>query len=44
MMALKPGTLFAKHYEVVRVIGKGGMGVVYEVTDRNIKRRRALKE
>ncbi|MBK6514882.1 MAG: protein kinase [Polyangiaceae bacterium] len=43
MMALKPGTLFAKHYEVVRVISTGGMGVVYEVTDRNIKRRRALK-
>jgi serine/threonine protein kinase len=43
MMALKPGTLFAKHYEVVRVISTGGMGVVYEVSDRNIKRRRALK-
>ncbi|NUP04480.1 MAG: protein kinase [Polyangiaceae bacterium] len=43
MMALKPGTIFAKHYEVVRVISAGGMGVVYEVVDQNIKRRRALK-
>ncbi|MFO0553582.1 MAG: protein kinase [Polyangiaceae bacterium] len=43
MMTLKPGTLFAKHYEVVRVISAGGMGVVYEVFHKETKRRRALK-
>lgn len=43
MMVLKPGSLFASHYEVVRVISAGGMGIVYEVIHRDTKRRRALK-
>ena len=43
MMVLKPGTVFAQHYEVVRVLSAGGMGVVYEVLHRDTKRRRALK-
>lgn len=43
MMKLKAGMVFAGHYEVVRVINAGGMGVVYEVTHRGTQRNRALK-
>lgn len=35
--------VFHGHYELVRRVGGGGMGVVYEVLDRRTQRRRALK-
>ncbi len=37
------GEVVGDRYQVVRVIGEGGMGTVYEVTDLTTKRRRALK-
>jgi serine/threonine-protein kinase len=40
---LTPGTTFHGRYEVVRLLQAGGMGVVYEVNDRETQRRRALK-
>ncbi|MEM9693061.1 MAG: protein kinase [Myxococcota bacterium] len=41
--ALSPGDRVANRYKVERLIGTGGMGAVYEVTDQNTRRRRALK-
>jgi serine/threonine-protein kinase len=43
MMQLRPGTVFAKAYEIVRPISAGGMGIVYEVIHLGTRRRRALK-
>src|SRR6516164_6484315 len=40
---LSPGTIFHVRYEVVRLMRAGGMGAVYEVTNRETARRRALK-
>ena len=40
---LGAGVLFHDRYEVVRCIGAGGMGAVYEVVDRSTRRRRVLK-
>ena len=39
----QPGSVIADQFEVVRVLGRGGMGMVYEVTDRVTKQRLALK-
>jgi serine/threonine protein kinase len=41
--ALLPGALFHQRYRVVRRIGEGGMGAVYEVVDDVTHGRRALK-
>jgi serine/threonine protein kinase len=41
--ALAPGTLVAGKLRVVRLLGSGGMGVVYEVEHEITKHRRALK-
>ncbi|HTJ82517.1 MAG TPA: serine/threonine-protein kinase [Polyangiaceae bacterium] len=41
--ALQPGSVFGGRYEIVRCIGSGGMGAVYEVLHRDTRRRRALK-
>ncbi|MBI4422327.1 MAG: protein kinase [Elusimicrobia bacterium] len=38
LAALRP------HFQIVRVIGKGGMGVVYEAVDKALNRRVALKK
>jgi serine/threonine-protein kinase len=43
MTPLRPGTVFANTYEIVRPISAGGMGFVYEVVHRGTRRHRALK-
>jgi len=40
---LKEGTLFAGRYQIVRALGMGAMGAVYEVLHVETERRRALK-
>ncbi|MBC8131946.1 MAG: serine/threonine protein kinase [Deltaproteobacteria bacterium] len=40
---LEKGSLFSGRYLIERVVGSGGMGVVYQVRDRQTARRRALK-
>ncbi|NUO51187.1 MAG: serine/threonine protein kinase, partial [Polyangiaceae bacterium] len=40
---LGDGSLFAGRYVIIRRVGSGGMGAVYEVLHRETKRRRALK-
>lgn len=40
---LRPGTVFHEQYEILRCIGFGGMGVVYEAVHLPTRRRRALK-
>ena len=41
--ALSPGALFHQRYRVVRLLGAGGMGAVYEVVDDITHGGRALK-
>src|SRR6478735_10502528 len=41
--SLAAGQIFANRYQVVRCIGSGGMGAVYEVIHLETERRRALK-
>ena len=40
---LAPGTLVGQRYQIIRLLGQGGMGAVYEVRDRELDRRVALK-
>ena len=40
---LKRGSLFAGRYEIIEELGKGGMGKVYRVEDKKIKKEIALK-
>src|SRR2546422_9826116 len=40
---LRPGTLFANRYEVMEVLGMGGMGVVYRAFDRELQEAVAIK-
>ncbi|MDI3289554.1 serine/threonine protein kinase [Polyangium sp. 15x6] len=40
---LSEGTIFHGHYQIVRSVNAGAMGVVYEVVDLKTRRRRALK-
>src|SRR5687768_10915685 len=40
---LRAGELFAGRYEIIRCLGAGGMGAVFEVLHRGTQRRRALK-
>lgn len=41
---LEPGTIINNRYRVVKLIGEGGMGAVYEVIDENLGTTRALKQ
>jgi hypothetical protein len=40
---LKRGSLFARRYEIIEELGKGGMGRVYRVEDTKVKEEVALK-
>ncbi len=42
-MELKPGSVIDDKYEIVRLIGEGGMGAVFEGRNRLIERRVAIK-
>jgi len=41
--SLIPGELFANRYQIVRVIGRGGMGMVYKARDRELAEDVAIK-
>src|SRR5947207_12261012 len=41
--AFQAGELIADRFEIIREIGEGGMGVVYEAFDRKLNRRIAIK-
>ena len=41
---LAPGTVIHERYTIIRLLGQGGMGAVYEVVDHRLQRHAALKQ
>jgi tetratricopeptide (TPR) repeat protein/predicted Ser/Thr protein kinase len=43
LVQLSPGTSLGSRYEIVRMLGQGGMGAVYQANDKELERQVAIK-